>query len=165
MPALHTRPDFARLFGAVDLAITSGGEALRVESTLTELLHALAPVWPLRLPGGGRGAARVEPARDYLHAHFAQPVTLAHLAALCGLHPGSLVRAFRSTLGLPPHVYQQGLRLQHARRLINAGVPLARAALEAGFADQSHFTRAFTRVFGLPPGQYARGSDRSRRTR
>jgi AraC family transcriptional regulator len=32
--------------------------------------------------------------------------------------------------------------------------PLARIACEAGFADQSHFTRAFARRFGVAPGRY-----------
>jgi AraC-like DNA-binding protein len=34
--------------------------------------------------------------------------------------------------------------------------PIARIALDAGFADQSHFTRAFRRYAGLTPAQYRR---------
>jgi AraC-like DNA-binding protein len=41
-----------------------------------------------------------------------------------------------------------------ARRLLAAGRPPAEAALQVGFADQSHMTRAFVRQFGITPGRY-----------
>jgi AraC-like DNA-binding protein len=34
-------------------------------------------------------------------------------------------------------------------------MPLAVAALESGFADQSHMTRMFARTYGISPGAYA----------
>lgn len=47
-------------------------------------------------------------------------------------------------------------RLALARRAIATGRPLALAAAEAGFADQSHLTRQFKRAYGLTPGRFAR---------
>ena len=47
------------------------------------------------------------------------------------------------------------LRVQAARRLIVAGVPLAEAALTAGFTDQSHMNRVFLRHTGATPGAWA----------
>ena len=58
-------------------------------------------------------------------------------------------------VGLPPHAYQIQLRVARARELVAAGVPLAEVATMTGFADQSHLTRLFKRVVGIPPGQYA----------
>ena len=46
-------------------------------------------------------------------------------------------------------------RLRTARTAIEEGVPLARAAADAGFADQSHMTRQFVRAYGLTPGRWA----------
>ena len=46
-------------------------------------------------------------------------------------------------------------RLALARRAIEHGEPLARAAAEAGFADQSHMTRQFKRAYGLTPAHWA----------
>jgi len=41
------------------------------------------------------------------------------------------------------------------RAAIQAGTPLARAAAEAGFADQSHLTRQFKRAYGITPARWA----------
>src|SRR5262249_53230076 len=72
------------------------------------------------------------------------------------LHPNYLVRLFRSTTGLPPHSYLVQLRVMRARQLLGKGAPITVAAFEAGFADQSHLTRAFKRVMGFSPGRFRR---------
>jgi AraC family transcriptional regulator len=50
--------------------------------------------------------------------------------------------------------YVLRLRIDAARKLlVHTDTPLASVALEAGFADQSHMTRAFQRNFGMTPRQ------------
>jgi AraC-like DNA-binding protein len=93
-------------------------------------------------------------ALDYLAEHFAGNVSLAELAALAGVDRFHLLRAFRRSVGLPPHLYQTQLRLRHARRLMRAGEPPAMAAAAAGFADQSHLIRKFKAAYGVTPGQW-----------
>jgi AraC-like DNA-binding protein len=46
-------------------------------------------------------------------------------------------------------------RLQRARRMIADGEPLAEIAADAGFSDQSHFSRHFKKAFGVTPGRWA----------
>jgi AraC-like DNA-binding protein len=82
---------------------------------------------------------------------------LAELAAEAGLSRFQLLRAFARELGLTPHAYLMQRRLSLARGLIDSGLALAAAAHEAGFADQSHMTRAFRRTLGYTPATYARG--------
>jgi AraC-like DNA-binding protein len=65
------------------------------------------------------------------------------------------VRGFAKLTGLTPHAYVVQKRLDAARHLIGRGISLADAAVACGFADQSHFTRAFVRRYGLTPGSYA----------
>jgi AraC-like DNA-binding protein len=65
------------------------------------------------------------------------------------------LRSFTALTGLTPHAYIIQRRLELARSLIRSGVGLADAGCEAGFADQSHFHRAFVRRFGMTPGAYA----------
>lgn len=84
-----------------------------------------------------------------------EPVTLAGLAAEAGMSRFQLLRGFARDTGLPPHAYLIQRRLALARHLIEQGLPLADAATGAGFADQSHMTRAFVRAFGVTPAQYA----------
>jgi len=50
----------------------------------------------------------------------------------------SLSRDFRALYGTSPYRYVTMRRLEYCRHLMLAGVPLAEAAIEAGFADQSH---------------------------
>lgn len=93
-------------------------------------------------------------ALEYLTENFSENVSLAELATLAGVNRFHLLRAFRRTVGLPPHLYQTQLRLRHARRLILAGDPPARVAAASGFADQSHMIRKFKAAYGVTPGQF-----------
>jgi AraC-like DNA-binding protein len=93
-------------------------------------------------------------ALDYLAENFAEDISLTELAAVAGVDRFRLLRAFRRSLGLPPHLYQTQLRLRHAKRLMLAGEPPAMAAAAAGFADQSHLSRKFKAAYGVTPGQY-----------
>jgi AraC-like DNA-binding protein len=58
--------------------------------------------------------------------------------------------------GLPPHALQLAQRVRAARRLLEAGEPIAETAVATGFADQSHLHRHFRRSLGVTPGQYQR---------
>ena len=83
------------------------------------------------------------------------PVTLAELAQASGLGKFQLLRSFFRVTGFTPHAYLMQRRIDLTRRLISRRMPLAEAALAAGFADQSHMTRVFTRKYGVSPGLYA----------
>lgn len=85
----------------------------------------------------------------------AAPVTLAELAREAGLSRFQVLRGFAGLTGLTPHAYIVQRRLDAARAMIAAGATLANAATACGFADQSHFNRAFVGRYGLTPGAYA----------
>ncbi len=93
--------------------------------------------------------------RAYLDEHYAENVSLAQLAALAQLSPFHLLRSFRRQMNLPPHAYQIQARILRAKQLLRAGVSCVDTALAVGFADQSHFTRHFKRIVGVPPGVYS----------
>ncbi|WP_080571544.1 helix-turn-helix domain-containing protein [Pseudoalteromonas mariniglutinosa] len=54
------------------------------------------------------------------------------------------------------HQYVLNCRIIQARKYIESGLSTSRAALDAGFADNSHLNRHFKRVFGLTSTQYQR---------
>ncbi|GGQ92845.1 AraC family transcriptional regulator [Deinococcus ruber] len=112
------------------------------------------------LAGAEHAPRAVELARQRLEAavQSGAAVSLEELAGAAGLPVLRLLRAFRAATGLPPHAYQTLLRVQRARSLLRGGVPLTEAALLAGFYDQSHLGKQFKQVYGLSPGQYARGT-------
>ncbi|RUY87499.1 AraC family transcriptional regulator, partial [Mesorhizobium sp. M7A.F.Ca.CA.001.10.2.1] len=85
-------------------------------------------------------------ARDYLTENLNRPVRSGELEAVTGLDRYALSRHFRAAFSTSPHRFLVMRRLQRARRMIAAGEPLAQIAVEAGFSDQSHFTRQFKKA-------------------
>jgi len=135
---------------------------LEAESALLDLLKATVDHLGERAaaaPVARREHRAVALIKAYLRDCSAADTTLDDLAALAHLNKFHLLEVFRRDVGVSPHVYQAHLRLHEARRLLAAGVPIADAALAAGFADQSHLTRQFRRhLHGVTPGRYRRDS-------
>jgi AraC-like DNA-binding protein len=135
------------------------GSRLAIESCFLDFLEYLIGFhsdgrYQRRQPGHESNA--VHQIKDYLQTHFDHQVTLDHLATLVGLNRSYLVRIFKRATGLPPHRYLLHLRLQEARRRLSSAASISQIALETGFADQSHLTRAFKAVFAMTPAQYAK---------
>jgi AraC-like DNA-binding protein len=76
------------------------------------------------------------------------------LAALSGVSRFQLLRGFSRELGITPHAYLIQRRVLLAQRFLADGQTPVQAAIQAGFSDQSHMTRAFVRQVGVTPGCY-----------
>ncbi len=94
-------------------------------------------------------------AAAFITSRCTHPLRLSDLCAASGLSPSYLVRAFKARYGLTPHAYQINRRVQYGQRELRRGRPIVDVALEAGFADQAHFQRAFKRHVAATPRQYA----------
>lgn|SRR5262249_1120127 len=94
--------------------------------------------------------------RDYIHAHYAEELSTANLAGLIGRSPYYLIHAFHRCMGMPPHGYQNVLRVNEAQKQLRQGAIIADVALACGFYDQSHMNRLFRRVLGTTPGVYGK---------
>lgn len=131
-------------------------EPLEHSEAIAELALAMEAVagTPARPLKGDFLAARR--AHDYLHTHRAQVVTLGDLEAATGRDRWSLSHDFRMFYGTSPYRFQTMRRLDTVRQLLLHGTSLADSAATAGFADQSHMTRHFTKTFGLTPGRWLR---------
>jgi AraC-like DNA-binding protein len=116
------------------------------------LKHAGNP--PVVKPAGQEGRA-VNKAVGYIHATLGENISLEQLSAHVGLSPFYFSRVFSKHMGLPPHAYRKQQRIHAAKQLLLGGMPIAEVAAETGFADQSHLTRHFKQIVGVPPGQYA----------
>ncbi len=92
---------------------------------------------------------------ELLRDRCAESWSLCDIAAESGVHPGYLATAFRRHYGCTIGEFVRRQRVARAcRDLAGSDVPLADVALQAGFADQSHFTRTFKRQTGLTPAAY-----------
>ena len=96
--------------------------------------------------------------RELLADRLLDPPSLAALAELAGLGRFQLLRRFEKAYGMPPHAWLIQCRAERARSLVQAGMSLGAAAIEAGFSDQSHMTRVFVRQFGFTPGAWRRAA-------
>ena len=101
------------------------------------------------------GAAWIRRAHELLRDRCADAVTVRQVAEACGVHPVHLARVFRRRTGISPGMYLRRCRLERAAALLVEGrEPLSVVALNSGFADQSHLTKAFGRAYALTPGEY-----------
>lgn len=101
-------------------------------------------------------------AKDLLHARFTENLTLEQIAREVGIHPVHLASVFRQKYHCTVGEYIRGLRIEYACREIAKGdAPLAMIALEAGFANQGHFSGTFKRLTGFTPVAYRNFSRQS----
>jgi AraC-like DNA-binding protein len=129
-------------------------EALEQHDALTELAFALADASGARAISEKGDYASARRAHDFLREHCGRIVTLDELERVTGRDRFSLSRHFRLFYGTSPYRFLTMRRLDLARRLMLAGASLADVAAHAGFADQSHLTRHFTRTYGIPPARW-----------
>ncbi len=107
-------------------------------------------------PRAGNEHQSVARARDYLHAHYQDNLSLDDLSREAGLSRFHQLRVFKKETGLPPHAYLTHVRLGKAKEMLANGRPIVDAAMETGFVDQSHLNRMFKRTYGVTPGVYSK---------
>ncbi|HET9222605.1 MAG TPA: AraC family transcriptional regulator, partial [Roseiflexaceae bacterium] len=147
-----------KLRAAITSAFDYAHEPLAIDSLIVQLAEGLTAADPscgqVALPRHFDIAA-LERARQFLDAEKTRVVRSAELEAVTGLTRYDLARQFRLMCGTSPYRYLLMRRLGFARAQIARRRPLVDVALEAGFADQAHFTRMFKAAFGVTPARYA----------
>jgi AraC family transcriptional regulator len=110
-----------------------------------------------KLPRGGLAPWQEKRAKELLQSDLSGELSLSRLALECGLSVRHFTRAFRQSMGIPPHRYLLKRRIEHARELLrNPTLSLLEIALACGFSDQSHFTRVFRASMHVSPGAWRR---------
>ncbi len=104
----------------------------------------------------------VRQAIAYITAHLSEPFIVKDLADHLHCHPDFLGRKFKQSMGTELSVYLLQARVGLAKRLLaNPRLSIEDAAEGAGFADRSHFSKAFRRIAGVPPGEFQRQARQS----
>jgi AraC-like DNA-binding protein len=168
LPAITGRPaplpfaapviDDPVLARVVRTAFVRAAEPLAFDALVLQLAQGL-----LRFSAVGRAATlscpvdlpAVERGRDFLRSRPAI-VQSSEVEAVTGLDRYQFARQFHAVYGTSPYRYSVMRRLDLARGWLRDARPLAETAIEAGFADQAHFTRTFKAAFGMTPGRYAK---------
>jgi AraC-like DNA-binding protein len=116
------------------------------------LLHNIPLEEPAPPNRGGLSPARAHRICEYIQSNLSENISLEVLAELAGLSIHHFARAFKQTVGMPPHCYVLQRRIEHAQHMLrNTELPLSEIALSAGFSDQSHLARHFRRMTGVSP--------------
>jgi AraC family transcriptional regulator len=141
MAELESTDDFTSL--AID-SLVQGMLTSAARQAVGGRHHDAAPCWLLRV-------------RDLLHAHCREPLQLSAVAESAGVHPSHLAHAFRRYFGTTMGAYARHVRLTWALdRLATCDDPISVVAIEAGYADQSHLTRACQVGIGEGPAAFRR---------
>ncbi len=94
-------------------------------------------------------------ARDLVDARYAEPLTVADLAAAAGLSPAHFSREFRRTYGESPHRYLLTRRLERAAALLrDTDRSVTEICFAVGWTSVGSFTTSFRRVHGMAPLAY-----------
>ena len=94
-------------------------------------------------------------AKALIRTNLGGEISLAQIAGECGLSAAHFARAFRISVGAPPHRWLMNQRVEESKALLlNSTLSLTEIAIKCGFADQSHFTRSFAAAVGATPGRW-----------
>ena len=128
---------------------------LAVEGLVLEMLSTAARLG--EADRTGRAPAWLARVREIVHDRYLDHLRTADIAREVGVHPVHVARVFRAHHRTTLGSYVRALRLEWAcRQLRETPEPISSLAVAAGFADQSHFTRAFRRHTGHTPARYRR---------
>ena len=109
-----------------------------------KLPHKFAPKWLMN-------------ARDLIAEEFTEKLTIVEIAKIAGVHPTHLAQEFRRHFNLTIGEFARNRRVEFScHRLKHSKIPISEIAVEAGFFDQSHFTRIFKKATGMTPAVYQR---------
>ena len=124
--------------------------------TTTEIENDTCPAIRRRDPARARRDYARE-ARLLLQQRFRERLRIEDVARALYVSTYHLCRLFKEETGVSMHRYLNQLRLQYALQTLSRGeAGLSELALELGFSCQSHFTKAFRKEFGIPPGKVRR---------
>ena len=167
-PVLREREELESILGQYEAAAADsrpGKDTLQELVIMALLVHINRMVARQGFPtdNGETGYdPKIQQILTFINENLSQPMDVEHLANQVYLSKYHFMRLFKTQTGSTVHAYIRQKRLLYSSRLIRAGVPVNRAAEEAGFTDYSVFHRAFRESFGIAPGQLSgKRSDRT----
>lgn len=151
-----------QLFGHLHTATAQRSPMMQAEAlvgyglAMTVLGHAFARNGgQATTPDMTKNAAGLDAARQALLERFDSAPAIADLAAISGLSQTRFKELFRQRFGCAPFALYQAHRMGHACQLLKEK-NVTETAMELGYSNVSHFSAAFQREFGCPPGRWQR---------
>lgn len=108
----------------------------------------------ISVPESAGSNTAVRRAVEYIAQHYDQPISIQQVAEMLKLSPSYFSSLFSRKMGMGFHAYLTRVRIEEATRLLTAtDYPISQIASFVGYADQSSFTKAFSRLMGITPHQ------------
>ena len=141
---------------ALELSQPDSLSPLMMDSLIVLALARSARVTGIRR-ASGNPPRWLERSRELIHARFREGIDLVELADTAQVSPWRLAREFRKHFHSSVGEYARDLRMSWALDQLTASeLPISAVGLAAGYADQSHFTRACKAATGVAPADYRR---------
>jgi AraC-like DNA-binding protein len=134
--------------------VDAAADLLQKESAAIVFFSGLVRQLGAATPQALQDNPKLVRAADFIAAHCTEPLRIDDICKAADLSPSYLIRAFKARYAMTPHEYVANCRIQFSRAQLVRGMPIASVAVDAGFADQAHFNRAFKRLVAATPGQY-----------
>jgi AraC family transcriptional regulator len=109
-----------------------------------------------RVSAGALATWQERLAKEVIETSLVRGIGLSELAALCGLRTSQFAHGFKRSTGHAPYEWLLMRRIERAKEALMQGLPPSEVAALLGFADQSHLTRTFRKIVGLPPSAWRR---------
>jgi AraC family transcriptional regulator len=133
------------------------GEGLSTALASHLLREYGAAVQKPKIQNGGLPREKLVRAVEYIQDQLGTELTVSGIAQAVYMSPYHFTKLFKESTGQSPHQYVVEARVRKAKELLTTGrFTISEVAHHVGFADQSHLTRHFKRVFGLPPNKLLR---------
>jgi YesN/AraC family two-component response regulator len=99
----------------------------------------------------------LKPAMDFIKSHYARPISLDDMAALCRISSSYFSKLFNRTMGENLASYVNRVRVLRAREmLLDSDKPITTIALQLGYEDSGYFDKVFKKLIGQTPSEFRR---------
>lgn len=155
---------FAMLSGLARSEIQAGrlGCGVYISGLLAQMLALIARHYRQAGLSGKQQEtnSHLELSISYMHAHYAQPLTVPQLAGLACLSVSRYIQLFKARTGMTPKDYLIKLRLHNAKELLrDTSLTIRQISLIVGFSDQLYFSRMFKKATGTSPREAREATD------
>ncbi|MDB6175743.1 MAG: lactose operon transcription activator [Chthoniobacteraceae bacterium] len=106
-----------------------------------------------------RSLATYQRVKQWIESHYKTINSIGQVAGACGVEPAYLSRLFQRFGHTTPYRFLMRLKMNRAAELLlDGGLMVKEVASELDFADAFHFSRAFKRIYGIPPERFLKSS-------
>lgn len=100
---------------------------------------------------------KLDRATDFINENLREDLTLEKISRTLSMSAFHFAHVFKQTVGLTPHRYVMGCRMERAKSLLReTELPITQIAHQVGYSNQSHFSTVFHRFTGKTPSAYRR---------